>query len=329
MAHTLKSAVIGLGQIGQGYDFDWPDDSKVLTHASGFHYHPSFELTGGVDPDPANRKRFEKKFEIPAYVTVEALYAHQSPQIVSIAVPTPLHYCVFKEVIRYQPLAVICEKPIAETVKQATEMILLAEKSQCALLVNYMRRFDPGVVALKNSIKNGEFGKFLKGTVWYSKGLLNNGSHFLNLLEFILGDVGEITPIQNFNTKRIDDYAPDFIVEFDGTSVYFLSASKAGYSYNEMYLIGSHGSIHYANGGNEIKARYAEAHPEYPGYKILTPRSKMIETDLQRYQWHTLERLKNHLHDGERIIADGSSALRTLKIIQDLYINVSTGELNE
>ena len=28
----------------------------------------------------------------------------------------------------------------------------------------------------------------IKGVCWYSKGLLNNGSHFINLLEFWLGD---------------------------------------------------------------------------------------------------------------------------------------------
>ena len=54
----LAAVVLGLGQIGQGYDYDHPDDSLILTHATGFAYHEAYELVAAVDPDPFQRERF-------------------------------------------------------------------------------------------------------------------------------------------------------------------------------------------------------------------------------------------------------------------------------
>jgi predicted dehydrogenase len=69
----FSSVVVGLGRIGQGFDYDNLDDSAILTHASGFAYHEGFELIGAVDPDETQRMRFEKKYNCPAYSDLQTL----------------------------------------------------------------------------------------------------------------------------------------------------------------------------------------------------------------------------------------------------------------
>ena len=319
MAHKFTSAVIGLGQIGQGYDYDWPDNSRVLTHASGFHYHDFFRLVGGVDPNPESRMRFEKKYKRPTYDSIEALFLQESPQILSLAVPTQLHHTVFKKIIEHHPLAVICEKPIAASLKEALNMLTLSEKHNCVLLINYMRRFDPGVLSVKKAIDQGEIGDIYKGVVWYSKGLINNGSHFIDLLIYLLGDVYGSEIIETGRRWNSNDAEPDIRLHFKKASIYFLSAREECFSLNNMRLIGTQGEIQYAKSGNEISIRKTQPHPDYPEYHILKPNHDLIYNDLKRYQWHVLEQLKNNLIDGTPINSDGISAVKTMKVIENIF----------
>jgi len=315
----IRSAVIGLGQIGQGYDYDWPDNSRALTHATGFTYHESFELIGGVDPNYSARKRFEKKFKRPAYSDINKLLSREQPEIISIAVPTDFHYTVFQEIIKSRLRAIICEKPIAASLKDALNMLALSEKHNCVLLINYMRRYEPGVLSVKKAIDQGEIGDIYKGVVWYSKGLLNNGSHFIDLLLYLLGDVCGKEIIETGRRWNSNDPEPDIRLRFKKASIYFFSAREECFSLNNMRLIGTQGEICYEEGGNEISIRKTQPHPDYPGYYILRPKHDIIYNDLKRYQWHVLEQLKNNLIDGIPINSDGKSAVKTLKVVEEVF----------
>lgn len=329
MTQKFSSAVIGLGQIGQGYDYVCPDNSRILTHATGFTYHNSFELIGGVDPDASARKRFEKKFERPAYSYISELLSREQPEILSIAVPTDGHFAAFEEVIKTNPRAIICEKPIAPSLKEAIQMLTMSEKHNCVLLVNYMRRYEPGVLSLKKAVEQGEFGDIYKGIVWYTKGLLNNGSHFVDLLIFLLGDVcgQEIVKTKTIRDKNNTD--PNLCLHFKNASIYFFSAKTDFFSLNDMRLIGTQGEIQYTEGGNEIRIRKSQPHPDYPGYRILNPDSNVVANDLERCQWHVLEHLKNNLIDGISINSDAKSAVKTLKVIEEVYSCYKDGEKHE
>ena len=56
MSHRVL--LVGLGQVGMGYDFDLAASEMVLSHANAFVGHPDFKVVGGVDPDPKACARF-------------------------------------------------------------------------------------------------------------------------------------------------------------------------------------------------------------------------------------------------------------------------------
>jgi len=315
----LSSAVIGLGQIGQGYDYDLADDTFIKTHATGFDYHEAFELVAGVDPDLAQRKRFQKKFNRSAYPNVQSLFKNHKLEVISIGVPTDLHYKVFKEVISCRPIAVLCEKPIASSVKQARRMLELAEENKCALVVNYARRFDPGVLLLKKIIQNEEIGEIYKGTAWYSKGLLNNGSHFVDLLLFLLGGVSEIKILNKGRKWDNKDPEPDVCIRFGTSSIYFLSGREECFFMGDIELVGTQGTIRYTEGGANIEIRKTQPHPIYPGHAILGPDRKDITGCLKRYQWYVLENLSQHLFGKSSLNSDGRTATETLEAIVRIF----------
>jgi predicted dehydrogenase len=74
-----------------------------------------------------------------------------SVDAVSIAVPTQCHHAVAKSFLE-AGVHVLLEKPIAETLAQADELIALADKSRLVFQIGFVERFNPAVVALREVI---------------------------------------------------------------------------------------------------------------------------------------------------------------------------------
>ncbi len=315
----FSAAIIGLGKIGQGYDYDNVDNSYIKTHATGFTSHKAYDLVAAVDSDELQRKRFEEKFKCPAYQDVKTMLSLHHPQIISIATPTNLHYQVYKDIVNNKPKAVLCEKPISDSLKNARHMLALAEENDCALLVNYTRRFDPGVLLLKKTIQNGEIGEIYKGTAWYSKGFLNNGSHFVDLLIFLFGEVEQIKLMDRGRKWDGKDPEPDVCIRFGKIVIYFLAVREECFSLFDMELIGDRGMIRYTEGGDSIEVRQNQPHPDYSGYKILNPEKRVIPSYMKRCQWNVLENLNLFLNGKSPLNSDGRSAIETMEVVENVF----------
>lgn len=314
---VFNSAVIGLGNIGAGYDYAYQEGERILTHAAGFRYHKQYKLVGGVDPDKEKRGKFTKKYGVKAFSTIRELYDNLSCEVISIAVSTHLHYEVFCEVIAHKPIAVLCEKPISNDLHKATQMVDIAHKANCILAVNYMRRCDPGVARLKKLITSGRYGKFYKGFVWYSKGLLNNGSHYLDLLNFLFGSVRNVRLINRGHKWNNLDPEPDFQIQFDDCMIYFSAVKEEYYTLGEIELIGTKGKIRYASEGKLIECWGCQNDTEFEGYTILKNTPLVINTGMHRYEWYVLQNLAKFIQGESKILlSSGESALETLAIIE-------------
>lgn len=68
---SIGVLIVGLGQIGMGYDFELDPKDYVYSHARAFSLHPEFHLVGGVDPDEKQRHGFVIGYRSAAFVDVE------------------------------------------------------------------------------------------------------------------------------------------------------------------------------------------------------------------------------------------------------------------
>jgi predicted dehydrogenase len=306
---ALKAAVIGLGNIGMGYDYAHRGDDRILTHAHAFAAHPGFELVGAVDPDDESRRRFTNRYARGAYRSIAELFAQERPEVVALAIPTALHARTFHELIAHKPRIILCEKPLAGSVTEAEEMLAAAERAGIAVMVNYMRLCEPGTLALHQRIAAGDLGEVRKGVVWYSKGLANNGSHFIDLLRMLLGEAGAIAVLDAGRIGNGNDPEPDVRIVFGKTPVYFLAARHEDYGINAFELLGSRAQVRYIDGGLRVELRQVTADG------ALDAAVSMIDNDMQRYQYHVCESLHRHLAGGEPLATDGANALETLRVV--------------
>src|SRR5262249_8403128 len=80
------------------------------------------------------------------------------PDLVSLAVPTGLHYSLSSLLIK-RGIHVLIEKPIATTVEEGETLIALAQKHRVILGVGHIERFNPAVMELERRLRAGMAGR--------------------------------------------------------------------------------------------------------------------------------------------------------------------------
>ena len=311
--------LIGLGQIGMGYDFDLSGNEAIYTHARAISLHPDFRLVGAVDVSPKQRARFEQRYGFPAFEQVEAALLRVKPDLVVIATKSASHSSILARVLNVcRPRLIFCEKPLAYELSDALSMVEACEKVGIELFVNYIRRTDPGVGEVKRRIEKGEISSPIKVNVWYSKGIFNNASHFLNLLEFWLGDIEETKVISSGRLWENQDPEPDFIVKFQQGTAVFQAIWEEAFSHYSVELLSSSGRLRYDQGGEAIEWRGVYIDSNFKGYKVLSAKSEVLHNGMSIYQWHAYDQISKYLGGGDTTLCTGRQALKTLELIDKI-----------
>lgn len=141
----MKVGVIGVGNMGKNHP-------RVYTELGA-------ELVGVADTDLEKAKRVADQYRTKAYSDYEELL-NQGLDAVSIAVPTAWHKVVALVAIE-KGINLLIEKPIADSIQSAQEIIAAAEDSGVKLMVGHIERFNPAVRKLKQIIDDGSLGKLV------------------------------------------------------------------------------------------------------------------------------------------------------------------------
>ena len=89
--------------------------------------------------------------------------------------------------------AIYVEKPIANSLDQATAMIEQCKKTNTVFTVGNQRRWCPAWTKVRNSIKEGFIGRRSKGyAFWATSRVGSNGTHFFDAINFVL----DSTPVE-------------------------------------------------------------------------------------------------------------------------------------
>jgi predicted dehydrogenase len=310
----FKAILVGLGQIGMGYDLSLSPENCVYSHARALSLHPAFILVGAVDPSAQARNTFQEVYRVPAYEGLEKALEQHNPDLIVIASPTTMHHeSVLMLLNSCRPKAILCEKPLSYSLDESSKMLSLCAEKKVGLYVNYMRRSEPGAMEVKRRIDDGEIAGPVKGVAWYSKGFLHNGSHFFNLLQYWLGDAKGFDLVDPGRALADGDAEPDVRVAFEKGDIMFLSAKDENFSHNAIELVAANGRLRYENGGRRIEWNPAGADENLKGYTFLATKPEVIPSRLNHYQWHVTEQLASALKGGQAHLCDGSQALRTLE----------------
>lgn len=310
----LRAVVVGLGQIGMGYDAVLDPVTFLLTHCRSFEQHPEFDLLTGIDPEQHKRETFENIYGRKSYATIEEAALLGKADVVAISTPTDTHGKILELVLDvFSPDIIVCEKPLSFNLLEAERMVSLCGKKNCRMYVNYMRRSNPGVTKIKEMLDSGNIKTPVKGVAWYSKGLLNNGSHLLDTLQFWLGNIAGFKIIEVGRKWQGRDPEPDFAINFEGGKIYFMVAKEEDFSYYTIEIISPNGRLTYDCGRELMKWSCVVADPIYPGYRTLSTCEESVDTDSKRSQLHFLDQIICDVNGVGANVCKGDEALETLR----------------
>jgi len=138
-------AVVGLGSMGRN-------------HARVYRDIPDAELVALVDSDMDVIETMERLYRVPTYLSIDKMLEHIQPDAVSVVVPTHKHHAVALPLLE-AGCHVLVEKPIANTIEKAQDIIGTAERMERVLMVGHIERFNPAVIELKRRLKENELGR--------------------------------------------------------------------------------------------------------------------------------------------------------------------------
>ena len=257
--YKYKVVIIGAGNIGAM--FDSPESKEILTHAHGFSKSSYFQLKGFYDVDKKKAQEAAERWDTKAFSSLED--ALENTDVVCCCVPDEYHYAVLKQISNYSVKLVVTEKPLTKTLQEAEEIQKLYQGIPC--IVNYSRRFLKEFQELKKEILG--YGKFLKGNGYYGKGILHNGSHMVDLLEYLLGPIEKYeNPEHEISDFWKDDPSCD-VKLYAGKGIFRMNSIDCSVAtIFELDLFFEKARIRILEGGSCLEIYSVQKSPTYAGY---------------------------------------------------------------
>jgi predicted dehydrogenase len=253
---VIKALLIGCGNIGAGYDLN--DPSKVWTHARGYSLRNDIEFSI-FDEDLIKARQVAERYKA---IFLEKVKGQDFSKyhIISITTPTVTHYRFLEEIVKADVPVIICEKPVVSEIMQVGQLEHLYLSHHSRILVNYMRRFQPGFKEAKQRILKAPEIQSLRGiVVKYRRGFLNNASHAIDLLEYIFETPFYFNDFQtSVATFDAFDYDPTITATgiFHGVPVSFAGFANTTYPIFEIELFFSSSKVVICHNGNQIRYYY-------------------------------------------------------------------------
>lgn len=168
--------IIGCGGMGEA-------------HARAYRKHEETSVVAAVEPDEATRAAFADEYGVTeTFADYEAMLEELALDVVSVCTWHATHARMTVDAAEQGVEGVFCEKPMCTSLGEADAMLEAAERNDVVLTVGHQRRYDPVHEKARELVADGVVGEPRAVTAGYRDGLLNWGTHLVDLSRFVLGD---------------------------------------------------------------------------------------------------------------------------------------------
>ncbi|MCY7309797.1 MAG: Gfo/Idh/MocA family oxidoreductase [Chitinophagaceae bacterium] len=211
----LKIGVFGVGHLGKFHLNNWKEI-------------PGTELIGFYDPNDDTAKEVADKYQLTRFLDADALI--DACDAIDVVAPTNYHFEWCEKAIK-KGKHVFVEKPLANTMDEARQLVKLAKESGIKFQVGHVERFNPAFLAIKDMPLNPMFIEVHRLAQFNPR-----GTEVSVILDLMIHDIDIILSIVKSDVKNI--YAsgvgvmtetPDIAnvrIEFDNGCVANLTSSR-------------------------------------------------------------------------------------------------------
>ncbi|MEO7209529.1 MAG: Gfo/Idh/MocA family oxidoreductase [Chitinophagaceae bacterium] len=137
----IKIGIFGVGHLGKFHLNNWKEMSDV-------------SIIGFFDPNDETATEIENKYGLKRFTNAAELM--DNIDAADIVAPTDKHFDICEMAIR-KGRHVFVEKPLANTMQEARQLVKMAKEADIKMQVGHVERFNPAYLALKDTQLNPMF----------------------------------------------------------------------------------------------------------------------------------------------------------------------------
>lgn len=331
---NIKFGIIGYGNIGKRHAHHILSNEEAsliaVCEVPGFQFDDSL---------PDNVKK---------YTDVDTFLKECDADVINVCTPNYLHHIHTIKSLESSK-HVVCEKPMAISSQQCTEMIDMAGQMQKTIFVVKQNRYNEPVQQVKKLLDENILGDVFLINVncfwnrneyyyaesdWRGKKLQDGGclftqfSHFVDILYYLFGDVKNCHGImQNFNHDYIEvEDTGSFFMQTEKGAIVNFNFSTCSYEKNMEGAF----TIIAQNGTVKIGGQYLNT-IEYQHIKNTQLPDIQIESkanDYGKYQGsmsnhdRVINNVIKHLQGKENVMTNATEGRDVVKIIEKMYAGI-------
>jgi predicted dehydrogenase len=322
MGVDRRAGIIGCGRIGCGFDDD-PRRGYVSTHAGAYVRTRGVELVALCDADEEKLDRYSKKFGVAGrYTDYEKMLESEQLDILSVCTWNDTHFAIVRAAATHGVKAIFCEKPIADSLNAADEMIRLCQDRNIVVQIDHQRRFDPFHQQIATFVRDGRLGRLQQVTCYYTAGATNTGSHLADLLRFYLGDPAWVQGrfSQNSSSNPADPNIDAWLGFPDGLVAVIQACDVEAYLIFEISILGTKGRLRITSSGLQAEFEDVRESERFVGYRELFSAPLPVPSDgRHEFMLYGVAHLLECLERGQKPISAGEDGRAALEIVCALY----------
>jgi predicted dehydrogenase len=327
----IRAVLVGAGKVGAGYALD-PIMAKsypFASHAQVLAAHPSIDWGAVVDPSDEALATVKRHWNVLRMGrAVEVTCADWHPELAILATPPSERLRALDALPSLR--AIIVEKPLGTTLRDASAFIATCRERSLLVQVNLQRRADDRLrdVAARLSALVGTpqsvFGL-------YGNGLRNNGTHMVDLCRMLFGEVARTSAIASAVVPANGPIPGDIHVPFrleheSGVAVQFSPLDFRSYRENAVDIWGTAARLSILQEG-----LYLARSPRRPNrgqtneHEIASDVAEVLESTIGHAFYRMYDNLLAAMRGEETLVSPAESALQTEAAVEAVWRSAHEG----
>jgi UDP-N-acetylglucosamine 3-dehydrogenase len=308
---------LGVAVIGTGF---WGRN-----HARVFKELAETELLAICDIDAERARSVARQFGVTPYTNTGKMVRNENIEAVSI--------CTWSTSLAREALKalkagknVLVEKPMAESVKQAENLLKTAEKEGLHLTVGFLMRFIPGLQRIRNALEDKTLGEPVCASAkrvgqWPERigdvGVVKDTAiHDLDVMRYVFDEdpVAVYAKTGSIAHRKFEDYAQIMLAFKGGKSAFIESNWLTPYKTRVFMITGSEAIMKLDYITQELTIENARETVQ-PRYTVQEP----LKLELQHFAKCITEK--------EKPLVTGEDGLEALKLAEAALKSSATGKV--